>query len=694
MTRATTIYNFLFINLYFSPVVSPAKGLIEPPGFYIFSMKELGIDIETYSSNDLTKCGVYKYVEAEDFAILLFGYCVDGGEVHCVDLASGEELPADIKAALTDEAVIKTAYNATFERICIGAWLGVDGRLDPAQWRCTMVRAARLGLPLSLAQCGEVLRLEDRKMAEGRALIRYFSVPNRQTRNGVTTYIRHTPSDAPEKWETFKRYNIRDVEVEQAILRKVRRLEVPQFDEDLYTIDQRINDRGVMVDRVLVDNAARFDEAYKEELLAEARELTGMDNPNSPSQIKDYIAGVTGFTVESLSKKNIDDYEVQFKYWPKVKKVLALRREMGKTSNKKYSAIQKCVCKDSRVHGLLQFNGAARTGRWAGRLVQLQNLPQNHLASLDEARYLVKQGDLDEFELNYGNVTQVLSELIRTAFIAKPGCTFHVCDFSAIEARVIAWIAGETWVLDAFRAGHDIYCETASRMFGVPVEKHGVNAGLRQKGKVAVLGLGYGGGAAALEAMGGKKMGLTEAEENEIVAKWRESNKNIVKLWRTVEQAAISAIKTGRSITIQAGIVISYRWGMLLITLPSGRTICYPRAEVGIESNSSWNSEKEIIEYEGVNQTTKKWGKVRTYGGKLTENIVQATARDILGMVILRAEAKGLHVVFHIHDEIIVEAEPGQTLDEVAAIFSEPIAWCRDLPLRGAGYTTPYYLKD
>lgn len=657
-------------------------------------MKELGIDIETYSSNDLAECGVYKYVEAPDFTVLLFAYSVDGGPVQCVDMANGETLPSDIRAALTDPAVTKTAYNASFERICLGVWLGAEGRLDPCQWRCTMVRAARLGLPLSLAQCGDVLRLEDGKMKEGKALIRYFCVPCRQTRNGVTKYIRHLPADAPEKWDTFKRYNIRDVEVEQAILKKVRRLEPAEFDERLYEADQRINDRGVLVDMTLVDNAARFDEAYKEELLEEARKLTGMDNPNSPAQIKEYIAAATGFTVESLNKKNLDDYEVRFKYWPNVQKVLALRREMGKTSNKKYNAIQKCVCRDGRVHGLLQFYGAARTGRWAGRLVQLQNLPQNHLPSLDYARSLVKRGDLEEFEMNYAGVTQVLSELIRTSFVAKPGCTFHVCDFSAIEARVIAWIAGEEWVLDAFRRGRDIYCETASRMFGVPVEKHGENADLRPKGKVAVLGLGYGGGAAALEAMGGGKMGLTEEEELTIVKKWRQSNPHIVRLWQTVERAAIAAIRTERSVTINRGITVGYRWGTLLVTLPSGRTICYPRAEVGTEYDDGWRGDHDIIEYEGLNQTTKKWGKVRTYGGKLTENIVQATARDILGMVILRAEERGLNVVFHIHDEIIVEAAADQKLEDVEALFSEPIPWCRDLPLKGAGYTTPYYLKD
>ena len=461
-------------------------------------MREIGIDIETYSSNDLVNCGVYKYVEAPDFTILLFAYSVDGGDVQCVDMEQGETLPDEIFAALTDPTITKTAFNAAFERICISKYYGFAEPLDPAQWRCTMVRAARMGLPLSLGQCGEVLKLEAGKMQEGKTLIRYFSVPGK---NG-----RHLPSDAPDRWETFKKYNIRDVEVEQQILAKVRRLTAPTFDEELYTADQEINDRGVMIDRVLVDAAARFDDEYKAQLLAEAQQLTGMENPNSPAQIKEYLSRTTGFTIQSLNKKNLDDLESQLKYWPKAQKVLAIRREMGKTSNKKYNAMQNCVCADGRIHGLLQFCGAARTGRWAGRLVQVQNLPQNHLESLDYARELVRQGDLEEFELNYANVTQVLSELIRTAFIAAPGKTFHVCDFSAIEARVIAWLAGEDWVLEVFRSGRDIYCETASRMFKVPVEKHGQNAELRQKGKIATLALGYGGGVSALEAMGGSMM--------------------------------------------------------------------------------------------------------------------------------------------------------------------------------------------
>ena len=648
-------------------------------------MKELGIDIETYSSNDLPSCGVYKYTEADDFTVLLFAYAVDNGPVQIVDLACGEQLPDEIRDALTDESVTKTAYNAAFERICLSRFLGLP-YMDPAQWQCTMVAAARLGLPLGLAQCGEVLRLTEGKMKEGAALIRYFSLPGK---NG-----RHMPSDAPEKWEVFKKYCIRDVEVEQAILKKVRRLQPTATDEMLRVVDQTINDRGVMIDADLVAHAAEFDERYKAQLAEEAVELTGLSNPNSPAQLKEWLSKVTGESVASLNKKNLDDLADKLIYWPKAQRVLQIRREMGKTSNKKYSAMQQCVCKDGRIHGLLQFYGAARTGRWAGRLVQVQNLPQNHLDDLDYARNIVKAGDYDEFVMNYGNPTQVLSELIRTAFIAKPGCTFHVCDFSAIEARVIAWLAGESWVLDVFRSGGDIYCETASKMFGVPVEKHGRNAELRQKGKIATLALGYGGGVSALEAMGGKRLGLTEQEEKEIVKLWRRSNPYIVKLWKAVEEAAINAIRTNTTQYIHRGILVKHQWGMLLITLPSGRVICYPRATVGTEYDDGYRGDHDIIEYEGTNQTTKKWEKVRTYGGKLTENIVQSIARDILGVIILRAYERGYDIVFHIHDEIVVEAHEGQTLQAIEAMFSEPIHWCPGLPLKGAGYTTPYYLKD
>ena len=649
-------------------------------------MRELGIDIETYSGYDLAECGVYRYVEHPDFAILLFAYSVDNGPVSVIDLANGESLPTEIKSALTDPTVIKTAFNASFERICLSRFLGVDGFLPPEQWKCTMVRSARMGLPLSLGQCGEALRLEDGKMKEGKALIRYFSMPGK---NG-----RRYPSEAPDKWETFKRYCVRDVETEQAILAKVKGLEPCEFDEELYVEDQRINDRGVLINRTLVENAARFDDEYKAELMEEAKKLTGMENPNSPTQIKQWIKERTGLSVETLSKKGLDGLEERLRYWPDARRMLAIRRELGKTSNKKYRAMLDCVCDDGRIHGLLQFYGAARTGRWAGRLVQVQNLPQNHMADLDYARGIVIGGDLSELEMNYDNVTQTLSELIRTSFVAGDGKVFHVCDFSAIEARVIAWLAGEEWVLDVFRDGGDIYCETASKMFKVPVEKHGRNAELRQKGKIAVLALGYGGGVSALEAMGGSRLGLEQDEMREIVYKWRDSNPRIVRLWAIVEKAATAAIQTGRDIPINRGIVVGRHRGMLTIKLPSGRTICYPRARIGTERGDGKRGDHDIIEYEGVNQTTRKWEAVRTYGGKLTENIVQAVARDILGVVILRARDAGLDVVFHIHDEIVAETEIDRKLEDTERLFSLPIDWCRDLPLKGAGYATPYYLKD
>lgn len=651
-------------------------------------MKELAIDIETYSSYDLTTCGVYRYVESPDFAVLLFAYCIDGGQVECVDLASGEPLPLDVMKALTDASVTKTAHNAMFERICLSRMLFGSYRfLDPSQWECTMVRAARMGLPLSLAQCAEVLRLKEGKMREGKALIRYFSCPDKEGR-------RRLPSDAPDKWAVFKKYCKRDVEVEQGISEKVRRLGITPIEKLLYVADQKINDRGVMIDRVLVDNAVRIDGEYKAELMRQARELTGLENPNSPQQIKDWIHRETNLPVSSLAKNTIDELADRLKFYPQVGKLIKIRKELAKTSNKKYEAMLNCVCADGRIHGLMQFHGAARTGRWAGRLVQVQNLPQNHIADIDVARELVRAGDLDELELNYSSVSQTLSELIRTAFVASDGHTFHVCDFSAIEARVIAWLAGEDWVLEVFRKGGNIYCANASKMFGVPVEKHGQNAELYPKGKIATLALGYGGGVPALEAMGGARLGLTADEMKDIVRLWRNSNTHIVKAWAVIEQAAITAVKTGNSVVVYKGIEIGYRWGCLTIKLPSGRVMVYPRAKVETEYGDSWRGDHETIVYEGVKQATKKWESMRTYGGKLVENIVQAIARDILGVVLLRAEERGMRVVFHVHDEIVVEAPEGRNLSDIETIFSEPIEWCRDLPLKGAGYETKYYLKD
>lgn len=647
-------------------------------------MKTLAIDIETYSSADLVEAGVYKYAEAPDFRILLFAYAIDGGTVEVVDLASGEELPFEVRKALTEPSVTKTAYNATFERVCIGRWLGLT--LPPEQWRCTMVAAARMGLPLSLAQCGEVLGLEQGKMKEGKALIKRFSLPNRKGE-------RNLPTDYPDEWETFKAYNKRDVEVEQAVLKVVGKLPQPSWEQRLYAADQRINDRGVLIERRLVENADRFAEEYTAELFAEAQKLTGLENPNSPAQLKQWLAEAAHCPVDSLNKKVFDDIEKQVGRYSTAYKVLQLRKEMGKTSVKKYSAMLDCVCADGRIHGLLQYYGAARTGRWAGRLVQVQNLPQNHLSDLDDARRLVLAGDLDEFSMCYAGVTQVLSELIRTAFVASPGKTFHVCDFSAIEARVIAWLAGEEWVLDVFRKNGDIYCATASKMFRVPVEKHGQNSELRAKGKIATLALGYEGGVPALVAFGADKMGMTEQDMRDTVRQWRDANPHIVRLWRIIERAAARTISTGMPTEINRGVRFWMLDKNLCVTLPSGRNLCYPDAQF-TDFTNAYGKTAERITYSGTNQTTKKWERLETYGGKMTENLVQAIARDILGVVLLRAEQAGLDVVFHVHDEIIVEASEGQTLGQVEELFSRPIAWAEGLPLKGAGYSTPYYLKD
>ena len=660
-------------------------------------MKELAIDIETYSGFDLSECGVYRYVEHPDFRILLFAYSVDNGPVELIDFAKGEDLPQRLLFALSDYRVTKTAFNATFERICLSKWIQRttvnQWSLDPDQWDCTMVAAARCGLPLSLAQCGEVLGLDEKdegKMKEGKALIRKFSCPNRKGE-------RTLPEDDPEAWEVFKAYCKRDVEVEQAIRNAVKGFIQPEWEKRLYGIDQRINDRGVLIDRQLVECADRLADEYTAQLLEEAKRITGLENPNSPAQLKAWLKEKTGISVPSLNKTEMDDLEKKVGPYGVAGKVLRLRREMGKTSVKKYSAMLDCVCDDGRIHGLLQYYGAARTGRWAGRLVQVQNLPQNHLKDLNEARRLVKAGDLDEFTCNYKNPTQVLSELIRTAFVSEEGKVFHVCDFSAIEARVVAWIAGEEWVLDVFRQGGDIYCATAAQMFGVPVEKHGANSELRAKGKIAVLALGYGGGVSALDNMGGQRMGLTQKEEGEIVNRWRTANRHIVRLWDTVERAAKRAIMTGIDTTINRGIVFGYQGGCLTVQLPSGRKLIYPRAKVEEYMKTKFDipALTEAVTYEGTNQTTKKWERLETYGGKMVENIVQATARDILAEVMFRAERENLPIVFHVHDEVIVEVDPNEKpLGDVERIFGEPITWADGLPLKGAGYTTPYYLKD
>ena len=679
-------------------------------------IRELSIDIETYSSNDITD-GVYKYVEAPDFEILLFSYSINRGPVMQVDLASGEELPGKIYNALTDKNIVKTAFNAAFERTCLSRWmcsLNDDGeyewntgwRLDPAQWECTMVRASMMGLPMQLKACGEVLKLKDQKMSEGVALIKYFSCPCKATKvNGGRT--RNMPSDAPDKWETYKKYNRRDVEVEVAIRNIVadKCNPVTEFERRLYIADQNINDRGVEIDRELADNAVRMDEVYKGRLSAECQQITGLDNPNSPSQLKAWIGGQTGRTVTSLTK---EDYpKMMAAAGGDVKRVLEIRTEMAKTSTSKYIAMQSALCSDGRVHGMLQFYGS-RTGRWAGRIVQVQNLPQNHIEDLDFARNILKGGDLSLMEMCYGNVPDTLSQLIRTAFVAKEGHTFIVCDFSAIEARVIAWLADEQWRMDVFRGDGKIYEASAAKMFGVPASSIGHDSPLRKKGKISELALGYQGGAMALVKMGGEKfMRLFVADKTlegdalinaskkhliDIVNDWRKASPMIVKLWADLETAVTDVLVDGKMRRInQGGLVVRKVGSLVQIMLPSGRFLSYPGMKFVMDENG-----RQKIAYMAMNQTTHKWVETDTYGGKLTENVVQAIARDCLGVTILRLEEAGYPVVFHIHDECICEVpdDGTKTLDEVQRIFATPIPFAKGLPLKGAGYRTKYYLKD
>lgn len=551
-----------------------------------------------------------------------------------------------------------------------------------------MVRCAMLGLPLSLAQAGKVLNLEDQKMSEGKALIKYFSCPCKPTKvNGGRT--RNLPEHAPDKWDTFKLYCIKDVEVEQGIRRKTLGFKIPASEHELYVIDQRINDRGVLLDMDFVHHAVHMDNVYKGRLAVEAAELSGLENPNSVAQLKSWLGEQTGSTVKALGKKDIPDM-LKATDDDTVRRVLEIRTEMGKTSTKKYEAMTTAACADGRVRGLLQFYGANRTGRWSGRLVQVQNLPQNHLPDLDYARQLVKEGDLDMVEMMYGNVPDTLSQLIRTAFVAKEGHIFMVCDFSAIEARVIAWLAGEQWRLEVFRTHGKIYEASASMMFHVPVEEITKTDPRRQKGKIAELALGYQGGVGAMKTMGGERIGLSESEMADIVNHWRKANPAIVSLWSDVERAAAAAIETGGPSETH-GLYFFKRMGLLMIKLPSGRCLCYPKPAIGAN-----RFDGKSITYEGLNQTTKQWGTQETYGGKLVENIVQGIARDCLAETMARLEKKGYPIVFHVHDEVIIEArnDGSQSLETVEDVFRTPIPWAPELPLKGAGYTTPYYLKD
>ena len=646
-------------------------------------MRNLEIDIETYSSVSLQKCGVYKYAESSDFEILLFGYSVDGGEVSIVDFASGEEIPAEILDALTDDSVIKWAFNAQFERVCLSRFLGLPAGvyLDPEQWRCSMVWSAYMGLPLSLEGVGAVLGLEKQKLSEGKDLIRYFSVPCAPTKtNGGRT--RNLPAHDPDKWSRFKAYNLRDVETEMQIQTRLDRFPVPEEVWDEYHLDQEINDRGIRVDLPFVKQCIAIDAVTRDRLTASMRDLTELNNPNSVVQMKGWLAG-NGLETDTLGKKAVAALIGETE--GDVTEALLLRQQLAKSSVKKYQAMENAACADGRCRGMFQFYGANRTGRFAGRLVQLQNLPQNHMPDLDEARALVRNGNIEALDLLYDDVPDTLSQLIRTAFIPKDGCRFYVADFSAIEARVIAWYAGESWRSEVFRNGGDIYCASASQMFKVPVEKHGVNGHLRQKGKIAELALGYGGSVGALKAMGALEMGLAEEELQPLVNAWRQSNPSIVRYWWAVDAAVKTAIKERKAMIVN-GVCIYWQSGMLLITLPSGRTLSYVKPRIGENRFGG-----ESVTYEGVG-STKKWERIESYGPKFVENIVQATSRDILmyAMKTLRCCDIGAHV----HDEIIIEADPKMSLDALCEQMGRVPPWADGLLLRADGYVCDYYRKD
>lgn len=657
----------------------------------------LHIDIETYSPEPLGDCGLYRYAMHPDFEILLFAYAIDDQPVQIIDLAMGEALSAWIISALTRPDVLKVAHNAAFERTCLAAHLWQTGSrqrgsfLDPHGWRCTMAQATECGLPASLDAAGRELGLVEQKMKEGKNLIKVFCTPHKDPGGLYSQTMRISPEERPEDWFTFKEYCKRDVEVEREIDRRTEW--VVEADRShlrkLYETDQRINDRGVLADVAMAGEAVRMDAVIKARLTKEAATITGLSNPNSVAQLKDWIASRTGESLDRLRKEDIADLSGSTDD-SDVRRVLQIRAEMGKTSCAKYAKILATAGEDDRVRGMLMYYGT-RTGRWAGRFIQPQNLPQNHLESLDFARDLLRSGDLDSLELCYGNVPSVMSQLIRTVLVAPEGRTFAVCDFSAIEARVLAWLAGEDWVLDVFRKGGDIYCATASQMFHVPVEKHGPNAGLRQKGKIAVLALGYGGGIRALEAMGGARLGMTEEEMQDTVDKWRAANPRICQLWRDVDRAVRQCV-TYRTQHAVGRLLFSMHGDTLVIDLPSGRPICYDKACIKSEAGG-----KDSIAYRGMLSESKTWGWVRTFGGKLVENITQAVARDCLGEVMLRLDrhAHYMPIVFHVHDEVIVETEePAGALDLLEEAFSQSAPWNEDLPLRGAGYVTPYYKKD
>lgn len=650
--------------------------------------KILGIDIETYSSVDLIKCGVYRYVEAPDFEILLFGYAYDDEPVQVIDLADFEAIPDYVMDDLTNTAVIKAAYNANFERTCIAKYFSLP--MSPVQWRCTSVHALTLGLPGNLDGVAKVLKLSAQKDTTGKNLIKYFSVPCRPTKvNGGRT--RNLPHHAPDKWQQFIDYNRQDVEVERTIRKAIERFPVPENEWKLWALDQKINDNGVRLDPILVQQALKCDAEYSARLEAEAKELTGLDNPNSTAQLTGWLQK-QGLTIDDgLGKDYIPGLLDQAQDDESVTRMLELRKEMSKTSTKKYEAMERAMCSDDRARGLLQFCGANRTWRWAGRLIQVQNLPQNKIPDLGVARQLLRDGDFEAIELLFGSPPFVLSQLIRTAFIPSEGCRFIVSDFSAIEARVIAWLAGETWRMKVFQSHGKIYEASASQMFHVPIEEITKGNPLRQKGKIAELALGYGGSVGALEAMGALKMGLDADELPDLVTAWRKANPKITKFWWDVDRAAMTAVGDHRTIKIQYGITFSYQDGFLFIKLPSGRKLAYVKPQI-IEGKFG----RPALTYEGMDQIKKTWERIDTYGPKLVENIVQAVARDCLAVNMSRLDDSGYDIRMHVHDEVILDVQKAnsEALTEVNKIMSQPIVWAPGLPLRADGYETEFYKKD
>lgn len=656
----------------------------------------LSIDLETFSSVSLKDCGVYKYAESQDAEILLFGYSADGAPVTVIDVAQGEKIPEDILAALSDDTVTKWAYNATFERIFLSIWLQrnypehfssysipedtVRKYLDPSSWRCTMTWAAYMGLPLSLEQVGAVLKLSEQKMSEGKNLIRFFSVPRTPTKNNPAT--RNYPSDAPDRWETFKEYNKRDVEVEMQIQQRLSRFPVPDFVWDEYHLSEEINDRGILIDQTMVENAIAIDNHVRSDLMEEMKELTNLDNPNSNQQLQGWLRG-KGIVSDSLDKKAIK--ELLPTVSADIQEVLQLKQQISRSSVKKYQKMMDTVCIDGRARGMFQFYGANRTGRWAGRHIQLQNLPQNHLKDLAEARQIVRSGDYELLSMLYEDIPDTLSQLIRTAFIPKPGYQFYVSDFSAIEARVLAHISGEKWRSDVFRRGEDIYCASAQAMFHVPVEKHGQNAHLRQRGKVAELALGYGGAVGALKAMGALENGMEESELQPLVNMWRESNPNIVALWWDVDNAAKNCIRM-RTKTETHGIRFTYESGFMFITLPSGRRLAYAKPRIGENQFGG-----ESITYMGID-TQKKWSRIESYGPKIVENITQAISRDILAYAM--RTLSHCFICGHVHDELIIECSPEVSLEAICEQMGRTPPWIPGIGLRGDGYRCGFYMKD